>query len=83
MQMVLEASAQEASFMGVNAAPEDDALLEQAIQESMRANPNPDMMTYEQLSELTEEIGSVSKGYTESQLTRLRPRANFDNINET
>jgi len=30
--------------------------------------PNPDSMTYEQLMELEEKMGSVSKGFTKQQI---------------
>lgn len=33
---------------------------------------DPDAMTYEELLELQEKMGSVSKGLTEQQLTRIR-----------
>ena len=82
MQMVLQNSANEYAFVSSGADFNEDALLEQAIQESMRENPNPDNMSYEELSQLTEDIGNVSKGYPESMLSRLRSKANFDYVNE-
>ena len=82
MQMIIETSAQEAMIMNSGAQEEEQRLMEQAIQESMRENPNPDVMSYEQLSELGEQIGSVSKGYTEQQLNKLPKRANFDYLED-
>ena len=80
--MVLQNSANEYAFVTSGADFNEDALLEQAIQESMRENPNPDNMSYEELSQLTEDIGNVSKGYSESMLYKLRSKANFDHVNE-
>lgn len=82
MQMVLEASAQEAAMSGIDNSSEEQKLMERAIQESMRENPNPDLMNYEQLSELSEQIGSVKRGYPQARIDRLRPRANFDYIED-
>lgn len=80
--MVLESSAHEAAIMGDDPDEEEKKLMEQAIQESVMETPNPDMMNYEQLQELGEKIGSVSKGYTKEQLARFRPKANFDNVED-
>lgn len=82
MQMIIEASANEAALANSQNNEEESNLLELAIQESMKDHPNPDRMNYEQLQELGEKIGSVSKGYTEQQLARLRPKANFDNVED-
>jgi hypothetical protein len=35
-----------------------------ALEESKKDNPNPDNMSYEQLLELGDKIGKVSKGLT-------------------
>jgi hypothetical protein len=37
-------------------------MLQKAIEESQKDNPNPDTMTYEQLIELGDKVGKVSKG---------------------
>ena len=58
------------SMMGQNGVEaEEERLLQRAIEESKTAedaanpnNPNPDQMTYEQLLELEENNGKVSKG---------------------
>lgn len=63
-------------------SPEDEVLMNQAIQESIRENPNPDVMSYEQLQELGDRMGTVSKGYSKSELQRIRPQANFDHIED-
>ena len=78
----MEASAQEAAIANTSSQEDETRIMEQAIQESMRDNPNPDMMSYEQLQELGEKIGTVKKGYTEEQLRKLRPKANFDNFEQ-
>jgi hypothetical protein len=79
MQMILNASAREAMMRGEGIDnSNDERLLEQAIQESLQENPNPDVMSYEQLQELGEKMGEVSKGYTPHQISRLRAKANFD-----
>jgi alcohol dehydrogenase class IV len=74
MQMVLQASANEAQ----QNIQDVDPALEVAIQESMNDNPNPDQMTYEQLQELGDKIGVVSKGYSDYDLSKIRAEACFD-----
>lgn len=51
---------------------EDEELLAKAIEESLKENPNPDMMNYEQLQELGDKIGHVSKGLTMAEIGRIR-----------
>lgn len=46
-------------------------LIEKAIQESLKENPNPDVMNYEQLQELEERMGSVSKGFSEMEINLI------------
>jgi len=46
-------------------------MMEKAIQESLKENPNPDVMNYEQLQELEERIGSVSKGFSEAEISLI------------
>jgi hypothetical protein len=84
LQMIIQSSAAEARLMNMNSLSdeEEQRLMEQAIQESVKENPNPDVMSYEQLSELGDQIGTVSKGYSEYKLSKLRPRANFDHIED-
>lgn len=82
MQMILDASAREAALMNSTSSDEEQRLMEQAIQESIREVPNPDLMNYEQLSELSDKLGNVSKGYSEDRLKRLRPKANFDYVED-
>jgi hypothetical protein len=44
---------------------EEERALQRALEESRRANANdPDNMTYEQLLELGDRVGKVSKGLT-------------------
>ena len=40
------------------------------------------MMNYEQLQELGDRMGAVSKGYSPAKIAKLRPKANFDHIGE-
>ena len=41
-------------------------------------NPDVDNMTYEQLMELQENAGTVSRGLTKAQLDRIRPQIWLD-----
>ena len=84
LQMILQSSAAEAAIMNMNSSSDEEErrLMEQAISESVKEVPNPDVMSYEQLSELGDQIGTVSKGFTELQLSKMRPRANFDHIED-
>ena len=52
---------------------EEQIAIERAIEESKRdaGNPNPDTMTYEQLLELSEKLGSVSKGFTAEEINSI------------
>eukprot|EP00344_Euplotes_crassus_P000263 CAMPEP_0197012508 /NCGR_PEP_ID=MMETSP1380-20130617/62726_1 /TAXON_ID=5936 /ORGANISM="Euplotes crassus, Strain CT5" /LENGTH=331 /DNA_ID=CAMNT_0042436025 /DNA_START=1 /DNA_END=999 /DNA_ORIENTATION=+ len=49
----------------------EQEMIEKAIQESLKENPNPDVMNYEQLQELEERMGSVSKGFTDIQIASI------------
>lgn len=51
-------------------------MIERAIQESLKENPNPDVMNYEQLQELEEKIGIVSKGFTDKEISKIPSRMN-------
>lgn len=64
------------SMMGANGAlAEEERLLQRAIEESKTDadpnNPNVDNMTYEQLMELEEANGKVSKGLTKEQIRKI------------
>lgn len=66
------------SMAGVNSAEaEEERLLQRAIEESKQAcpddpnNPNPDNMTYEQLLELEEKNGKISKGLKPFEINRI------------
>lgn len=76
--MVLQSSAQEAAMMNAEIAPVANGQLEAAIQESIREVPNPDVMSYEQLQELGDQIGTVKKGFTKEELANWKPSCNFD-----
>jgi len=45
--------------------------LERAIEESKRETLNPDVMSYEQLLELSDKLGTVSKGFTEDEIKMI------------
>ena len=65
------------SMLGANgAAAEEERLLARAIEESKQENhdptrPNVDEMTYEQICELEESNGKVSKGLKPEQISRI------------
>ena len=46
-------------------------MIELAIQESLKENPNVDVMNYEQLQELEERIGSVCKGFSDKEISMI------------
>jgi Ring finger domain len=51
---------------------EEERALQRAIEESRRQNQNdPDNMTYEQLLELGDRLGKVSKGLTKEQIAKI------------
>jgi hypothetical protein len=50
---------------------EEERALQRAIEESRSQNPNPDNMSYEQLLELGDRVGKVSKGLTKEQVAKL------------
>ncbi len=50
---------------------EDEIAFQRAIEESKNQNPNPDNMTYEQLLELGDKLGKVSKGLKKEQIAKI------------
>ena len=51
---------------------DEERQLQRAIEESRRADSNnPDNMTYEQLLELGDRLGQVSKGLTKEQINKI------------
>ena len=54
---------------------EDERALQRAIEESRGSDPNPDTMTYEQLIELGDRVGKVSKGLTKEQIAKIPSKA--------
>ena len=59
------------------AAAEEERLLQRAIEESKNDaqdpdNPDVDRMTYEQLMELGENAGQVSRGYSMQEINRIQ-----------
>jgi len=65
------------SMLGINTAEqEEQRLIQRAIEESKKDcedpnNPNVENMTYEQLLELEEKSGKVSKGLTPAQIKTI------------
>ena len=66
------------SMLGMNSAEaEEQRLIQRAIEESKQSvpddpsNPNVENMTYEQLLELEENNGKVSKGLTQAQIKSI------------
>ena len=53
----------------INNNIDDDSKIEQDIIEQLY--PDPDKMTYEQLLELEEKVGNVSKGLTKAQIRKI------------
>lgn len=58
-------------------AQREQEMIEKAIQESLKENPNPDVMNYEQLRELEEQIGHVSKGYSDMEISMIPSKMNY------
>lgn len=55
---------------------EEERALQRAIEESRRQDANnPDNMSYEQLLELGERVGKVSKGLTKEQIGKIPSKA--------
>ena len=55
--------------ININNNIDDDSKIEQDIIEQLY--PDPDKMTYEQLLELEEKVGNVSKGLTKAQIRKI------------
>jgi predicted transcriptional regulator len=62
-------------------AQQEQEMIGKAIQESLKDNPNPDVVTYEQLQELEDKIGFVSKGFTNAEIQRIHTKM-FTSTNE-
>jgi len=67
-QMLMQAQSYEAHKAQEIDEIRENEMMERAIQESLKENPNPDVMNYEQLQELEERIGSVSKGFSDIEI---------------
>ena len=66
-----------------SAEEEEERMLQRAIEESKQDNgPNPDEMTYEQLLELEEENGKVSKGLKPNVIARI-PEKVWNRLSDT
>lgn len=50
---------------------EEEEVLKKAIEESKKENPNPDNMSYEEMIDLGERVGKVSKGLTPQQIAKI------------
>lgn len=70
-QMLMQAQSYESRMQRELEEQREKEMIEKAIQESLKENPNPDVMNYEQLQELEERIGSVSKGFTDMEISMI------------
>lgn len=75
-QMLMQAQAHDHNMQAEMEAKREQEMLEKAIQESLKENPNPDVMNYEQLQELEERIGSVSKGFSDIEISLIPSKIN-------
>lgn len=71
LSMLMQAQAYDQRMQMEYEAQREQEMIEKAIQESLKENPNPDVMNYEQLQELEEKIGYVSKGFTDKQISQI------------
>lgn len=71
LRMLMQVNTRDYMMQREIEAQQEQEMLEKAIQESLKENPNPDVMNYEQLQELEERIGCVSKGYTDMEISMI------------
>lgn len=81
LQLMMQAQLYNLQNMQQLEDQQEQEMIEKAIQESLKENPNPDVMTYEQLQELEDKIGFVSKGFTDNEIRRI-PTKLFTSTNE-
>ncbi len=48
--------------------------IQRALEESKKENPNPDVMSYEEMLELGDKLGKVQKGFTEHEIKSIPAR---------
>ena len=70
------------------AAAEEERLLQRALEESKNDaqdpdNPDVDRMTYEQLMELGENAGQVSRGYTTQEINRIPAKRWYQGLTQS
>lgn len=53
---------------------EEQMQLQNALEESKKDNPNPDVMTYEEMLELGDKMGKVLRGFKTDQIERIPRR---------
>lgn len=70
-QMLMQANVYENTMQREIEEERENEMLERAIQESLKENPNPDVMNYEQLQELEDKIGYVNKGFTDNEISLI------------
>lgn len=46
-------------------------MIQRAIDESKRESVNPDAMSYEELLDLSEKLGSVAKGFSKHEISLI------------
>jgi len=71
LDMLMRAQMQDHVMQSNMEQQREQEMIEKAIQESLKENPNPDVMNYEQLQELEERIGSVSKGFSDAEISLI------------
>lgn len=71
LSMLMQAQAYDNRMQEDYEAQREQEMLDKAIQESLKENPNPDVMNYEQLQELEEKMGFVSRGFTDREISMI------------
>jgi hypothetical protein len=70
-KMLMQANVYENEMQRDIEEQRENEMLEKAIQESLKDNPNPDVMNYEQLQELEDKIGYVNKGFSDVLISSI------------
>ena len=77
LSMLMNMGSNDLSYQREQEEQREKEMIEKAIQESLKENPNPDVMNYEQLQELEEQIGSVSKGFSDMEISMIPSKMNY------
>uniref|UniRef100_A0A7S3JEL1 RING-type E3 ubiquitin transferase n=1 Tax=Euplotes harpa TaxID=151035 RepID=A0A7S3JEL1_9SPIT len=78
LQRVINASLLGTDFVNYSVEEEEKRLTELAIAASISEYNNPDLMSYEQLQQLEEQIGFVSRGFSQSKIATLKSLKNYN-----